>query len=406
MATFFYFGKTNLAPDIMRHIFLLILALFLISGCNNSQTHPGNVSQSEAKTDSSSDWALLPFKKLDSVNPILKPGTGSFTDPILKTKVLWEEKDVFNPAIVQRDGKIYMLYRAQDKTGKPAGTSRIGLAVSTDAIHFTRMPEPVFYPGNDVYKKLEWEGGCEDPRVVEDSLGTYYMTYTAFDGQTARLLITTSKDLLHWKKYGSVFAKAYGSKYADKWSKSGSIVSVYKNGTPVAVKINGKYWMYWGDTQIWSATSDNLIDWTPVKMEPGVHPPVKLRSQALTMPELKVVLPTREGKFDSDLVESGPPAMLTDKGIRLIYNSRNMQAYGDKSLPDGTYAAGQVLFDKNDPTKILKRMNSYFMKPEKPYEITGQVNQVCFLEGLTEFKNVWYLYYGTGDSKIAVAASR
>jgi beta-1,2-mannosidase len=124
------------------------------------------------------------------------------------------------------------------------------------------------------------------------------------------------------------------------------------------------------------------------------------------MPQLKVVLPTREGKFDSDLVESGPPAMLTDQGILLIYNSRNMQAYGDKSLPDGTYTAGQVLFDKNNPAKILKRLNTYFMRPEKPYEITGQVNQVCFLEGLTQFKNKWYLYYGTGDSKIAVAVKQ
>jgi len=390
----------------MRYILPFILSCLIICGCSNNQSQSDQASQSTTKTDSIPDWALLPFKKLDSVNPILQPGTASFTDPIRKTKVLWEEKDVFNPAIVQKGGKVYMLYRAQDKIGKPGGTSRIGLAVSTDAVHFTRMPAPVLYPDNDQYKKLEWEGGCEDPRVVEDSLGTYYMTYTAYDGQTARLLEATSKDLQHWAKHGSVFAKAYSGKYAKLWSKSGSIVSVYKDGQPVAVKINGKYWMYWGDTQIWCAYSDNLLDWTPVEMKAGEHPPVKLRSQALTMPDLKVVLPTREGKFDSDLVESGPPAMLTDKGIRLIYNSRNMREYGDKSLPDGTYAAAQVLFDKNDPTKIIRRMDTWFIRPEKPYEITGQVNQVCFLEGLTEFKNVWYLYYGTADSKIAVAASK
>ena len=390
----------------MRYILPVVFSLLIVCGCRNNQSQSQKSPQSTEKTDAVKDWALLPFEKLDNVNPVLQPGTGSFTDPIRKVKVLWEEKDVFNPAIVQKDGKIYMLYRAQDKVGKPGGTSRIGLAVSTDAIHFTRMSAPVLYPANDSYKKLEWEGGCEDPRVVEDSLGTYYMTYTAYDGQTARLLEATSKDLLHWTKCGSVFAKAYGGKYAKLWSKSGSIVSVYKAGQPVAVKVNGKYWMYWGDTQIWCAYSDNLIDWTPIEMKAGEHPPVKLRSQALTMPDLKVVLSTREGKFDSDLVESGPPAMLTDKGIRLIYNSRNMQAYGDKSLPDGIYTAAQVLFDKNDPTKIIDRMDTWFMRPEKPYEITGQVNQVCFLEGLTEFKNVWYLYYGTADSKIAVAASK
>jgi predicted GH43/DUF377 family glycosyl hydrolase len=203
-----------------------------------------------------------------------------------------------------------------------------------------------------------------------------------------------------------VFAKAYNGKYAYKWSKSGSVVSKYKDGKIIAVKINGKYWMYWGDSQIWCATSNDLINWTPLEMKPGERPFVKLRGQALTMPRLKVVLATRQGKFDSDLVESGPPAMLTDKGILLIYNSRNLPLLGDKSLPDGTYAAAEVLFDKNDPTKILHRMNNYFMKPDKPYEITGQVNQVCFVEGLTHFKNKWYLYYGTADSKIAVARTK
>jgi predicted GH43/DUF377 family glycosyl hydrolase len=87
----------------------------------------------------------------------------------------------------------------------------------------------------------------------------------------------------------------------------------------------------------------------------------------------------------------------------LIYNSRNVPSFGDKTLKEGTYAASEALFDAGDPTKLIGRLNSYFMKPEKPYEITGQVNQVCFVEGLTNFNNKWYLYYGTADSKIAVA---
>lgn len=388
----------------MRNLLLFVtIALLTLNSSITNRAHPGNFSITSSSRDSTYKWALLPFTKIDNVNPILEPGKGSFIDPILKSKVLWEEKDVFNPAIVNKGNKVYMLYRAQDKTGKPAGTSRIGLAVSTDAVHFTRMPKPVLYPDNDAFKKLEWEGGCEDPRVVEDNQGTYYMTYTAFDGKIARLLVATSTDLLHWKKRGSVFANAYKGEYASIWSKSGSIVSSYKDGRIIAAKINGKYWMYWGDKQIWSATSDDLINWVPVEMKQGERPPVKLTGQALSMPKLKVVLPTRQGKFDSDLVESGPPAMLTDKGILLIYNSRNTRLNGDKSLNDGTYSASEVLFDKHDPTKILKRMNTSFIKPDKPYELSGQVNQVCFVEGLTKFKSKWYLYYGTADSKIAVA---
>jgi len=379
------------------------IALLLLS-CNSKQIN-NNAKKTDADSllNTTEKWALLPFTKIDSLNPILTPGKGSFLDPILKKTVLWENKDVFNPAIVNRNGKIYMLYRAQDTIGKPGGTSRIGLAISTDAVHFTRVAQPVFYPDNDNYKKLEWQGGCEDPRIVEDSLGTYYMTYTAFDGVKARLLVATSTDLLKWKKHGTVFEKAYNGKYANVWSKSGSIVSAYKNGKIVATKIKGKYWMYWGDKQIWAASSNDLINWTPVELknEPGKN--ARGKADSVILADLKIILPTRPGKFDSDLVESGPPAMLTKDGILLIYNSRNDKKIGDTTLETGTYSAAQVLFDKNDPLKILNRMTRSFMKPEKPYEIVGQVNKVCFVEGLTEFKNKWYLYYGTADSKIAVA---
>jgi predicted GH43/DUF377 family glycosyl hydrolase len=332
-------------------------------------------------------WALLHFTKTDESNPVLTPGNGTFRDPIRKTLVPWELKDVFNPAVVVRDGKIYMLYRAQDKIGLPAGTSRIGLAESTDGFHFVRHPAPVLYPDNDAEKKYEWEGGCEDPRVVEDEKGIFYMTYTAYDGRTARLLVATSPDLVHWTKYGPAFAKAYNGKYLDGWSKSGSIVSRYSGGRIIATRIHGKYWMYWGDKFIWAATSDNLIDWTPVE-EGG---------------KLKTALPTRNKKFDSDLVESGPPAMLTDKGILLIYNSKNLPSGGDPALPAGAYAGAEALFDKDDPAQLLQRLDHYFIHPDKPYEITGQVDQVCFLEGLVNFQHRWFLYYGTADSKIAVA---
>ncbi len=375
------------------------LALVL-AGCNSTDR-----ASSAANPPAANSWTLLDFAKVDSINPILGPSTvGRFQDPIMKQPVLWEEKDVFNPAVVVKDGKIYMLYRAENKVGAFGKASRIGLASSTDGIHFSRLPEPVLYPDNDAQKKYEWPGGTEDPRVVESDDHTYYMTYTAYDGKLARLHVASSPDLRHWTKYGNAFAQAAGGKYLDKWSKSGSIVSRYEaDGRIVATKINGKYWMYWGDAQIWLATSDDLIHWTPIEMAPGEKPPVPLRAQALTMPDLKIILPTRTGKFDSDLVESGPPAMITDQGIRLIYDSRNEPSFGDKSLPVGTYSAAQALFDGHDPTKLLARTDTYFMRPDRPYETTGQVNQVVFLEGLARFNSKWFLYYGTADSKIAVA---
>jgi len=342
--------------------------------------------QQSSATNSDSSWALIPFNKVDSVNPILNPGGNEFNCPILKQTVKWEEKDVFNPAAVVKDGKVYLLYRAEDKIGKYAGTSRIGIAVSEDGLHFTKMQEPVLYPDNDSLKIFEWEGGIEDPRLVETEDKRYVMTYTSYDGTTARLLVALSSDLVNWTKYGTVL----NGKYKNTWSKSGAIIAKESNGRIVATKINGKYWMYFGDTDLFMATSDDLIHWRPVE-EDG---------------KLKSVLRPRPGQFDSRLVESGPFALLTDKGILMIYNSMNLDEGGDPSIAKGAYCAGQALFDANDPTKLVDRLEKNFMRPDKSYETTGQVNQVCFVEGLVHFNDKWILYYGTADSKIAVAVRR
>ncbi|MDX1943290.1 MAG: glycoside hydrolase family 130 protein [Saprospiraceae bacterium] len=365
--------------------FLIILGMcaFFVQ-CKNESSQKQEIPQN---TESSSkDWALLPFVKTDSVNPVLLPdSTLIFTCPIRQTAVKWVQKDVFNPATVVRNDSIFMIFRAEDIIGKYAGTSRLGLAVSTDGFHFSKMPEPVFYPDNDSMEKYEWEGGVEDPRIVESEDERYIMTYTAYDGKVARLCLASSQDLKNWEKHGLVLDS---EKYRDAWSKSGAIVCKQVGNRFVAQKINGKYWMYWGDTDLFMANSDDLIHWQAVEKMDG---------------SLLRVLSPRPGYFDSRLVESGPFALLTKQGILLIYNSMNATTFNDVTLTEDTYSAGQALFDKENPVKLIARTDENFFKPDKPYELVGQVNKVCFLEGLVWFKDKWYLYYGTADSKIAVA---
>ncbi|MGM0531670.1 MAG: glycoside hydrolase family 130 protein [Bacteroidota bacterium] len=356
------------------------------------------------RAEVNSEWTMGPFTKVDSVNPVLEPSTAQeFMCPVRKKAVKWEKKDVFNPASVVRNDTVFLLYRAEDTIGQYAGTSRIGLAYSTDGTHFKKRSSPVLYPKNDSMKQYEWEGGCEDPRVVQDKNGRYYMTYTSYDGETARLCVATSTDLTHWNKHGPAFGEARDGKYLDYWSKAGSIVCEQKDNKLVASRVNGKYLMYWGESNIYLATSDNLIDWKPIlETDPEKKQKDKYRGYDEAF---KIVFKPRDGKFDSQLVEPGPPALLRDDGIFLIYNSRNSPENGTKELPEGTYAGGQVLIDKNQPSQVLQRTNSWFIAPGKPYEITGQVNNVCFLEGLSFYNNRWFLYYGTADSRIAAAVS-
>ena len=369
---------------------LLFLIVLLSFGCNQKQT------------SSNKSWTLGPFVKIDSVNPIMGAVDSLvFMGPVHHFQVKWAAKDVFNPAAVVRNGKIYLLYRAEDSIGKLAGTSRIGLAVSTNGLTFWRYPKPVLYPDTDKYKKYEWDGGTEDPRVVQDDSGTYYMTYTAWNGGRTRLFIATSKNLVNWTKHGSVFRKAYNGKYFNIFTKSGAIVCRRVGNKFIATKINGKYWMFFGDTDIFLAHSEDLINWTPIEKNKGKIP--DSIDNRYGKASLFAALKPRKGKFDSELVEPGPFAMITNKGILLLYNSKNSKEYGDTTLPAGTYAAGQALFDLNNPEKLIARTQSYFMKPDKPYEKTGQINNVCFVEGLAYYGKKWFLYYGTADTKIAVA---
>ena len=67
------------------------------------------------------DWALGGFVRPEGVNPVITTSNRSFRCPMRETKILWEESDVFNPAATVKDGKIVVLYRAEDKTAMGIG---------------------------------------------------------------------------------------------------------------------------------------------------------------------------------------------------------------------------------------------------------------------------------------------
>lgn len=359
---------------------LPLLVLLLLISCDQKVKNGTISRQQEFKT-----WEMRPFIKMDAENPVLSPGNLTFTCPVLDTLVKWEEKDVFNPAAVVKEDKIHLLYRAEDSIGSNNGTSRIGLALSEDGLNFKKQAEPIFYPENDSLKVLEWDGGVEDPRIVTTEDGRYVLTYTSYDGEIARLMLAISPDLKSWEKYGRVLK----GKWKNTWSKAGAIVAERKGDQIIAKTINGKYWMYFGDTDLFLAYSEDLINWSPL-LEDGA---------------LKSVLKPRPGYFDSRLVEAGPYALWGDEGILLLYNGMNLgeNEKRDTTLAPGTYSAGQALFARNNPAVLVDRSESYFLTPEKPYEIEGQINLVCFIEGMVPYRGKWFLYYGTADSKIAVA---
>lgn len=345
-------------------------------------------------SETKKEAGFLNFQKPDE-NPVLRADSSyTFLCPVTKELVQWQKADVFNPAAIVRDQKIQLLFRAEDNPGAYLGgrTSRIGLATSEDGLHFEIYPTPVLYPDSGEFLKYDYPGGCEDPRVVVTREGLYVMAYTSWNRDVARLSMATSRDLIHWEKTGPAFAAAYDGKFLDHWSKSGSIITRLEGEEQVAEKINGKYWMYWGEQFINLAWSENLADWYPTLDENG---------------ELKAVIETRPGYFDSDLTECGPPAVITEEGIVLIYNGKNSEGEdASPALPRGTYSVGKIVFDPEQPDRVLSRSDTCILKPTLPHEITGQYESgTTFAEGLVRFQSKWFLYYGTADSYVGVAIS-
>ena len=290
------------------------------------------------------DWRRL------SETPVISPqGSG------------WESAGTFNPAVIVRNGKIVMLYRAQDKRG----TSRLGYAESTDGIHFTRRNEPVLSPSAD-YEK---DGGVEDPRLVQFG-DTYYLTYTGYNKKDAQLCLATSKDLVHWERKGVIIPANKGN-WNVKWTKSGAMIPE---------RIDGKYWMYFLGTsadnkdQAGLAYSADLLHWTEATQTP--------------------VLPVRPGKFDSRVAEPGPSPIVTKDSIFLVYNGAD-----DKLV----YRTGVAKFDRNDPRKLLWRSDEPVFIPEKDWEKVGQVPNVVFIEGIVRRQNHYLFYYGGADTHVGVA---
>jgi predicted GH43/DUF377 family glycosyl hydrolase len=258
----------------------------------------------------------------------------SILNPIITapTNLKWANKKVYNAAAIFFNNNYHLFFRAIGEDY----ISRIGHAISKDGERFEIYPEPVFEPVE------KWENkGCEDPRITK--IGDHYvMAYTAYDGLTARIALTTTTDFITWSPRTIAFPNWREGRWVDPsqkaWNKAAAIFPE---------KINGKYLLFFGDDNIWQAYSDDSINWTPV---------------------IKPVLEPRNGYFDSGYIEMGSPPILTKQGWLIIYHGI------DSRKSNRIYRLGAVLVSREDPTKIIWRCSKPILEPTELYERIGQID--------------------------------
>jgi predicted GH43/DUF377 family glycosyl hydrolase len=278
-------------------------------------------------------------------NPILTP----------RSDLWWANRKTYNCGAVFDDGEYQLIFRAVGDDS----ISRLGSARSANGVTLTVKPVPVFSPVES------WEArGCEDPRItkVDDA---FWMLYTAFDGRTARCAITSTTDFITWSDRHLILPDWHEGRWNQPGDRPimlpGFDVSSWRpqdaNWSKAAAlfpeKIGDKYWIYFGDDQIWAASSTNLVDWS-VTRQP--------------------VIETRPGLFDSAYVEMGPPPIRVSAGWLILYHGTNRLDRGR------IYRLGAAIVGEYDPLRVIDRLDAPLLEPQETYEIAGSIDVVDGLD--------------------------
>jgi len=307
-----------------------------------------------------------------------------------KRNLEFEDESVLNPAVIKEGGIIHFFYRAVHVRNY----STIGYCkMDSNLKVLERDDKPFLSP------EFDYEShGMEDPRMVQID-GLYYLSYVAFDGVNALGALAISGDLRDFKKFGIIVPKI---KYTD-----------FDRLTQNNKALNEKYLNY-------NKGADFLADKDLVFFPRRING--KLTYLHRIKPDIQIVsvenLDELNGEFwenyffnlkdhialspryphEIDYVGGGCPPIETEHGWLVIYHGVKDAAKGYE------YSACAALLDLDDPRKEIARLPYPLFKPELDYELTGDVDDVCFPTGTALFDDKLYIYYGAADELIACAS--
>ena len=282
-------------------------------------------------------------------NPIIAPRAG----------MLWEAKGTFNPAAIELEGKTHILYRAVSANN----ISTIGYACSYDGLSIDeRSEKPIYFP------RTQFETyGCEDPRMIEIDK-RIYMTYTAFDGTTPRVAVS------------SISVNDFIKKRWAGWTVPEAITPQSipnKDSSILPEKVKGGYMVFHRVHESVCVDFVQSLDFTREKITQCIE-----------------IISPRRGMWDGGKVGISTPPVKTKEGWLLLYHGVSWST---------TYRVGAVLLDLEDPTIVKARTAIPLFEPEAEYEHKGVVPNVVFPCGLTVKNSLVYLYYGAADLVTGVA---
>ena len=316
-----------------------------------------------------------------------------------KTAFGFESDGVLNPAVIKYKNNIHIFYRAVSK----GNYSSIGYCKLSNPLQIVeRYDMPIILPQHDY--ELH---GVEDPRISNID-NHFYLTYTAYDGVNALGALATSTDLKIWKKHGIITPKMVFGEFKRLAENKAVLNDKYArfNSDGGVKEIKGIHKLLWNKNVIFFPRRIDGKLYFLHRIKPDIQIVAVNNLDELTNEFWQnyflcfadhIVL-TSVHNFESSYIGGGCPPIETKEGWVFIY-------HGVQDSVDGyVYSACAALLDIKNPQRVIARLPYPLFMPDKNWELSGYVNNVCFPTGTIVEDDILYIYYGAADEQIAVAS--
>ncbi|MBA7542856.1 Beta-1,4-mannooligosaccharide phosphorylase [subsurface metagenome] len=267
--------------------------------------------------------------------------------------------NIYNAGCLKINGKYIYLITFESLNG----CTHVHYGESADGIRIEVDDRPILSPDETGFLAEYEEQGILDARITPFD-GKYYIIYLAKSKHGFVLCLAETEDFKSIQKKGLI---------SQPDTKAGALFPK---------KINGKYARLERPNSggsIWISYSNDLIAWG----------------------ESEVVLSPRPGYWDSYRIGASAPPIKTEAGWLEIYHGMKMT----RSVP--IYKIGSVLFDLENPSRVIARCDEPILSPRETYERIGDVNNVVFSCGaIVEANDDINIYYGAADTCICVATGK
>ncbi|MGY3519384.1 glycoside hydrolase family 130 protein [Micromonospora sp. PTRAS2] len=326
---------------------------------------------------------------------------------------LLEAEGVLNPASGRTpDGRLHLLPRLVAE----GNVSRVGLAEVElrDGVPAGVRREGVVLAPDEGWERGKNNAGVEDPRTTwVPDLGKHLMTYVAYGPLGPRLALAVSEDLRHWRRLGPV-QFGYQPDLDTDLNMFPNKDAVFfpepvpgPDGRDCFAMLHRPMWdLGWfrpGEgVHLPAGVTDERpgiwISYVPVdEVRADVGALVRLRGHRCVA--------LSEFPYEELKIGAGPPPLRVPEGWLLIHHgvTGEIPEGFDPTTQRVEYAAGAMLLDPADPSRVLARTAEPILVPELAEERSGTVPNVVFPTAIEEVDGVHYVFYGMADSRIGVA---